>query len=93
VTAGQWAEAFVGFVIPTATVVWGIWILWRSYRPRMQPGGFVPGVVGFVLTCLLVILIVTGWELFKTWRPSARRARPPAASILPGGGPAGSGVA
>jgi hypothetical protein len=95
VTAGEWAEAIVGFVIPTAAVVWGIWILWHWYRPgaRMQAGGLVAGVVGFVLTCVLVILIITGWELFKTWRPSARRARPASASIVPGGGPVvGSGL-
>jgi hypothetical protein len=82
-STGEWFEAVVGFVIPTAAVVWGVWILWHWYRPgaTRQSGGLVAGVVGFVLTCVLVMLIILGWELFKTWR---HPARPPVAAA---GGP------
>jgi hypothetical protein len=62
----------VGFVIPTAAVVWGIWTLWRWSSPGgKRPAVFATGIIEFVLICVLVVLIILGWELFKTWRRQA----------------------
>ncbi len=83
-TVGQWLEIVIGFVVPTAAVLWGVWILWLWFRPGSirRPAGWLAGVIGFVLTCVLVILIILGWELFKSWRrPQVRgsaSARPSA---------------
>jgi hypothetical protein len=84
VTAGHWVETVIGFVIPTAAVVWGVWILWRGFRPGAirRPTGVLAGVIGFVLTCVLVILIVLAWELFKAWRrPTPRDSAWPRSSV------------
>lgn len=68
-TAGQWVEALVGFVLPTAVVLWVVWMLWEWFRPAMkQPTGLSAGTIGFVLICVLVVVIVLAWEMFKTWR-------------------------
>ena len=83
-TSGQLVEAGLGFVVPTAAVVWGIWMVWRWIRPDFkQASRIVPGVVEFVLVCILVILILLGWEMFKTWRrpPISQHARLPAADL------------
>ena len=75
--ASQWLETLVGFVIPTAAVIWGVYALWLSVRPGRLPSGMVGGVVGFVLVGVLVVLVVLGWELFKAWqRPAAYAAAP-----------------
>ena len=76
-SASEWLETLIGFVIPTAAVIWGVYVLWQSVRPGRLPSGMVGGVVGFVLVCVLVVLVVLGWELFKAWgRPSAYAAAP-----------------
>jgi hypothetical protein len=77
-TAGQWIEAVIGFVIPTAAVVWGVWMLWRWFRPSdiKQRSGVVAAVMAFVLAALLVFLIVLAWELFKTWKRPQDSTRP-----------------
>jgi hypothetical protein len=75
----HWIETVFGFVIPTAVVVWGVWMLWHWFGPGdiRQPPGLVAGVVRFLLVCLLVIFIILAWELFKAWRrPRFRTARP-----------------
>jgi large-conductance mechanosensitive channel len=77
VTGGQWVEALVGFLIPTAAVGWGLWMVWRWVRPDFKHSTrIVPGVVEFVLVCVLVILIVLAWEMFKTWRRPQNPAQP-----------------
>lgn len=77
-TASEWGETLVGFVIPTAVVIWGILILWRWSRPGIkQPGGWVGGIIEFVLTCVFVILIILAWELFKTWKRQVHSPLPP----------------
>ncbi|HEY7111400.1 MAG TPA: hypothetical protein VIA45_00590 [Thermoanaerobaculia bacterium] len=78
-TAGRLIEITMGFVIPTAAVIWGVWLVWRAFRPGdiRQPSPVFDGIVGFLLICLFVVLVVLGWELFKTWRPG-RPARPAA---------------
>jgi hypothetical protein len=82
-TASEWAESLVGFVIPTAVVLWGILILWRWSRPGIkQPGGWVGGVIEFVLTCVFVILVILAWELFKTWRRQVPGPLPPRTAEL-----------
>jgi|SRR5215471_10206262 len=84
----SWLEALVGFVIPTAALIWIVRTLWRSFRPGdlKQASPFLDGVVGFLLICFVVVLVVVGWEMFKSWRrPTAAdpsRARP-VASALP----------
>ncbi len=72
-STARWLEVVVGFVVPTAAVIWGVWILWRGFRPGgfRRPSGWLAGVIGFLLTCVLVILIVLAWELFKVWRGPA----------------------
>ena len=66
----RWVEAAFGFVVPTAAVLWGVWLLWHWFRPPAvkRPPSFVTAVVGFLLVCVLVILIVVAWEMFQTWR-------------------------
>jgi hypothetical protein len=67
--AAPWLEAAIGFVVPTAVVVWGVLQVWRWIRPDFKNATrIVPGVVEFALVCVIVILIVLGWEMFKTWR-------------------------
>ena len=82
-TASEWIETLVGFVIPTAVVIWGVYTLWDSVRPGRLPAGWVGGVVGFVLVCVLVVLVVLGWEVFKAWRQPLRAMRPAAAAAAP----------
>ena len=81
-TASEWGETLVGFVIPTAAVVWGIWTLWRWSSPGIKrPSVFATGVIEFVLTCVLVVLIILGWELFKTWRRQAHGQMSPRVAV------------
>ena len=80
-TASEWIETLVGFVIPTAAVIWGVYTLWESIRPGRLPSGMVGGVVGFVLVCILVVLVVLGWEVFKAWRRPARSPGRPIAAV------------
>jgi predicted PurR-regulated permease PerM len=59
-------------------------MVWRWIRPDFkQASRIVPGVVEFVLVCVLVILILLGWEMFKTWRrpQGSQRARLSAAEL------------
>src|SRR5215470_15181440 len=78
VTASEWGETLIGFVIPTGAVIWGILILWRWSSPETRrPSAFAGGVIEFVLTCVLVVLIILGWELFKTWRRQVHAPLPP----------------
>jgi len=69
-TVKQWLEIAMGFVVPTGAVVWGVWILWRWFRPGTVrvPSRWLDAVIGFLLACILVMLIVLAWELFKSWR-------------------------
>jgi chromate transport protein ChrA len=68
--AGRLLEIAVGFVLPTAAVIWGLWILWRSFRPGdvKMPSPVIDGIVGFLLICVFIVLVVLAWELFRTWR-------------------------
>ena len=79
-TAGRLLEIGVGFVLPTAAVLWGIWVLWRSFRPGdvKMPTPVLDGIVGFLLICVFVVLIVLAWELFRAWRyPRGAQSRVP----------------
>jgi hypothetical protein len=68
-TAGQWLEAGIGFVIPTALLLWAVLLVWRWLNPDLRKSaGIVPGIAEFVLICVFVIVIVLAWEVFKTWR-------------------------
>ena len=86
-TAGRWLEVSIGFVVPTALLVWILWKLWRWFNPggMRRPEGFLAGVVEFLLVCVVVLLIVLAWELFKTWRRPrvSAESRPPATHLLP----------
>jgi len=81
-TAARLLEIAVGFVLPTAAVLWGLRILWRSFRPGdvTMPSPVLDGIVGFLLICVFVVLIVVAWELFRTWRYPRADSRRPAAS-------------
>ena len=70
-TLARLLEVLVGFVIPTAVVIWGVWVLWRAFLPGdvRQPSPVFDGIVGFLLICVFVVLVVLAWELFKMWRP------------------------
>ena len=85
-TAGRWFEVGIGFVVPTAALIWILWKLFRWYSPgaMRQPEGFAVGVAEFLLVCVFVILIILAWELFKTWRQPQHSAesRAPATDFL-----------
>ncbi len=87
-TAGRLLEIALGFVVPTAAVIWGLWVLWRAFRPGdvKMPSPVVDGIIGFLLICVFVVLIVLAWELFRAWRyPRAVQSRRPpiSTSALP----------
>ena len=50
-TAGRLLEIALGFVVPTAAVIWGLWVLWRAFRPGdvKMPSPVVDGIIGFLL--------------------------------------------
>jgi len=80
-TAGTWFEVGIGFVLPTAALIWVLLKLWRWFSPGAirRPEGFLTGIAEFLLVCVFVILVVLAWELFKTWRqprPSAELHAP-----------------
>jgi len=77
-TAGRWFEVGIGFVLPTAALVWILWKLWRWYSPGgiRRPERFLTGVAEFLLVCVFVILIILAWELFRTWRKPQHSAEP-----------------
>jgi hypothetical protein len=95
VSAGEWVEVVLGFVLPTAAVVFAVARLWRWSGPGLlkRPTGFVAGVAEFLLVCVLVMLVILGWEVFKTWRGrqhaagsrSSVRVAPPDRTLSPGG--------
>ena len=81
-TAGRLVEIAVGFVLPTAAVLWGLRVVWRSFRPGDvgMPAPVFDGIVGFLMICVFVVLIILAWELFRTWRFPRANSRRPATS-------------
>ncbi len=88
-TAARWFEVAIGFVIPTATVVWILWSLWRWFNPGAirPPERFLAGITEFLLLCVFVILVILAWELFKTWRQPTHstESHAPASGLRPTG--------
>ena len=86
-TAGRWFEVGIGFVLPTAALIWILWKLWRSYGRGgiRQTDGFLAGIAEFLLVCVFVILIILAWEMFRTWRKPQHPAQSRAPATAPGG--------
>jgi len=68
-TAERWFEVGIGFILPTVAILWGIWSEWRDVAggPRRPPRS-LDGVVRFLLTCVLVVVLVLSWEMVQVWR-------------------------
>jgi hypothetical protein len=68
-TAKRWFEVAIGFVLPTAAILWCVWNEWVGLSGGVRrPPRSLDGVVRFLLTCVLVMVIVLSWEMFRVWR-------------------------